>query len=360
METMLHAVIMAGGAGTRFWPASRADLPKQLLALDSDRTMIQATYDRIRGLVPPAKTMVVTNQALTKTVAEQLPELPPRSVIGEPCKRDTAPCIGLSAGIIARDDPDAVIVVMPADHVIRPTERFLADVRRAVRLVDSDPRRIITFGIRPTFPAETYGYIERGDRVSEEDGVYQVRMFREKPSAEKARQYLDSGLFYWNSGIFVWRARTIWDALCRFEPEMGQHLAPIVSAYGSPAFNAVFPDEFERIRGKSIDFAVMEKYQPVAVIEASFEWDDLGSWCSLARLRGSDHSGNTVIGRHLGIDTRGCIVRGDDQHLVVTMGMEDCIVVHTSDATLVARKQDEESIRKVVEQLRQRGWKEYL
>jgi mannose-1-phosphate guanylyltransferase len=356
---MLHAVIMAGGAGTRFWPASRAHLPKQLLALDSHRTMIQATFDRLDGLVAPSNILVVTNQALVELVTDQLPQLPRDAILGEPCKRDTAPCIGLAAGMIARADPDAVILVVPADHVIRTTQQFHADVRRALQLIHADPRCLITFGIRPTYPAEAYGYIERGESFAG-SGIFRVRLFREKPKAETARQYLDSGRFYWNSGIFVWRASTIWDAIRSFEPQMGEHLATIVSAGGSPGFPRVFQQSFERIQGKSIDFAVMEKYDRVAVIEASFAWDDVGSWCSLARLRGADHDGNTAIGRHLGINTRGCIIRGDDGHLIVTLGIEDCIVVHTPDATFVARKQDEESVRNVVELLRQRGWTEYL
>jgi mannose-1-phosphate guanylyltransferase len=356
---MLHALIMAGGAGTRFWPASRARLPKQLLSLHSDRTMIQATYDRIRDLVSPQQTLVVTNQAIVGAISEQLPELPASAILGEPCKRDTAPCIGLAAGLILRSDPSAVMVVLPADHVIRPTNQFHATIRQAVELIGEDPRRIVTLGIRPSYPAETYGYIEREEQLAGRN-AYRVRMFREKPNAATAEQYLASGRFYWNSGIFVWRAETIWRALSGFEPEMAACLAKIVQSCGQPGFSQVFQQSFSQIQGKSIDYAVMEKYDPVVVIEASFEWDDVGSWRSLARLRSSDSDGNTVVGRHLGVNTRGCIVRGGDEHLIVTLGMEDCIIVHTPDATLVAKKQDEESVRQVVEQLRQRGWEEFL
>ena len=356
---MLHPVIMAGGAGTRFWPASRANLPKQLLTLASERSMIQATFDRLRGLAEPNQVLIVTNDALVKSVAEQLPELPSQSVLGEPCKRDTAACVGLAAGIIARSDPSGTMLVLPADHVISPLDRFQEAVRRATKLVENDPSLIVTFGVPPTYPAESYGYIERGDTLAK-DNVFKVRMFREKPNAATAQQYLASGNFYWNSGIFVWNAKTIWDALRQFEPEMVEQLDKIVAAYGSAEFPRVFRERFEKIRGKSIDYAVMERYPNVAVIEVSFDWDDVGSWQSLTRLRGTDQDGNTVIGRHLGVKTHGCIVRTDDQHLVVTLGMDDCIVVHTPDATLVARKQDEESVRKVVEMLKERGWTEFL
>jgi mannose-1-phosphate guanylyltransferase len=292
-------------------------------------------------------------------VAQQLSELPPSAVLGEPCKRDTAACVGLAAGIIAKSDPQGTMLVLPADHVISPVERFQDAVRRATKLVQDDPSLIVTFGVPPTYPAESYGYIERGEALAK-DNVFKVRIFREKPNAVTAKQYLASGNFYWNSGIFVWNAKTIWDALREFEPEMVEQLDKIVAAYGSAEFSRVFRERFEKIRGKSIDYAVMERYPNVAVIEVSFDWDDVGSWQSLTRLRGTDDQGNTVIGRHLGVNSKGCIVRTNDEHLVVTLGMEDCIVVHTPDATLVARKQDEESVRKVVELLKEKDWTEFL
>jgi mannose-1-phosphate guanylyltransferase len=362
---MLHAVIMAGGAGTRFWPASRAAQPKQLLNLIGDRTMIQATADRVAEFVAPQDTLVVTNQVLVEAIREQLPELPTTAVIGEPCKRDTAPCIGLAAAIIARDDEDATMLVMPADHVIRSTELFHAAIKHAVEVVAQHAQRIVTFGIRPSYPAEGFGYIERGDLLEtagEPTGIatYQVKMFREKPSAEVAEQYLAAGDFYWNSGIFVWKAKTILDALAEHEPEMHSQVTKIASVYGEDQFTETLGREFEKIQGKSIDYAVMEKYDDVAVIEAPFDWDDVGNWRSLSRQRGTDDDGNTVVGRHLAVSSRGCIVRTSEKHLVVTLGMEDCIVVHTPDATLVARKHDEEAIRQVVDLLKQNQWDEYL
>lgn len=355
---MLHVIIMAGGAGTRFWPASRAKLPKQLLDLVSDRTMIQATVDRARGLTSNDKLMVVTNESLVAAMREQLPELSAESILGEPCKRDTAPCVGLAAGLVRQRDEDATMLVMPADHVIKTTEKFHSAVNLASKLVDEDPRRIVTFGIRPTYPAESFGYIERGAALQPD--VFQVRMFREKPDLNTAKQYLADGTFYWNSGIFLWRAKTIDDALARYEPAMHQQLAQIVARHGHADFTSTFAREFAAIQGKSIDYAVMERYEHVVVVEAPFLWDDVGSWQALSRLRDRDDQGNTVLGKHLGLNTRGCIIRGEDEHLIVTLGMEDCIVVQTADATLVARKQDEESVRKLVELLRERGWDEYL
>jgi len=356
---MLHAVIMAGGSGTRFWPASREAKPKQLLDLAGSKTMIQATAARLSGAVPPERILVLTNERQVEPICQQLPELPPESVIGEPCKRDTAPCIGLAAMHVSRNDDDATMLVLPADHVIEPDEAFRQAVAQAVELVDRKPTRIVTFGIRPTYPAESYGYIERGEPIAA--AAFKVVQFREKPKADVARQYCDSGDFYWNSGIFVWRARTILDSLARYEPEMFARLEAIESAAGSDDFDTVFHREFAAIVGKSIDYAVMERADDVAVIEAPFQWDDLGSWQSLARLRGADEAGNTIAAeRHLGLNTTGTIVRSEGNHLIVTVGLTDCIVVHTDGATLVANKHDEESVRDVVKRLKAMGWEEYL
>jgi mannose-1-phosphate guanylyltransferase len=360
---MLHAVIMAGGAGTRFWPASRANMPKQLLALVGKQTMLRQTVDRLGDLVTPEQTLIVTNERLIPTIRQQIPELPDSSLVGEPCKRDTAPCIGLAALLISRRDPDAIMAVLPADHVIRSASRFQDAVRQAVGMVKKEPDRIVTFGIRPTYPAETFGYIQRGARIDIHDEAaptFVVRRFREKPNVATATEYLASGDFYWNSGIFVWKAKTILDALRQRQPEMLHHLEAIGGAWGTPQQHEVLTREFSLIKGISIDYAVMEHATNVAVIEAPYDWDDLGSWQSLARLAGTDRFDNTIIGRHLGMNTTGTIVRTDDQHLVVTVGLKDCLVVHTPEATLVANKHDEESIREIVKMLETRGWTEYL
>jgi mannose-1-phosphate guanylyltransferase len=360
---MLHAVIMAGGSGTRFWPASRAATPKQLLALVGKQTMLRQTVDRLGDLVTPATTLIVTNERLLPSTAEQLPELPAASLVGEPCKRDTAPCIGLAALLVSRDDPDATMAVLPADHVIRRTERFQTAIRQAVALVNKQPDRIVTFGIVPTYPAETFGYIQRGAGIDLAGGAaptFVVRRFREKPDAATAADYVNSGDYYWNSGIFVWKAQTILAALAQRQPEMLTHLKAIVASWGAPEQDETFRREFAAIKGISIDYAVMEHARNVAVIEAPFDWDDLGSWRSLSRWSTSDPHDNTIIGRHLGVNTAGAIIRTDDKHLVVTVGLKDVLVVHTPDATLVANKHDEEAIREIVKQLEARGWHDYL
>ncbi len=364
---MLHAVIMAGGSGTRFWPASRAATPKQLLQLVGDATMIRQTVDRLDGLVTPEQTLVVTNERLVDTIQKQLPELPPTSIVGEPCKRDTAPCIGLAAMLVSRDDPDATMAVMPADHVISPVEAFQGAIMQAAAMVDHSPGQIVTFGIKPSYPAEIFGYIQRGESTSADGSpappptpTYAVKQFREKPDALTAAKYLDAGDYYWNSGIFIWKAKTILDALAKRQAKMLGHLEKIVADWGTEKQAKTLTTEFTAIEGISVDYAVMEHATDVAVIEAPYSWDDLGGWQSLARLQGTDDAGNTIVGKHLGFNTTGTIVRTDDEHLVVTLGLNDCIVVHTQNATLVANKNDEESIRKVVKELEARGWSEYL
>ncbi len=356
---MLHAVIMAGGSGTRFWPASRQNLPKQLLNLAGQQTMIQATCRRLGDLAPAERVLIVTNRRLVDAIRRQLPELPPGAVLGEPCKRDTAPCVGLAAVLIRNQDPDGVMAVMPADHVIGPDEVFQAALRRAYQLVLDDPSRIVTFGVKPSYPAESFGYIQRGSALTE-SGAYQVERFREKPDAATAKRFVESGDFYWNSGIFVWSIATILEALERWEPEMYARLQTIGGAADSADFAEVLEREFTAIQGKSIDYAVMEHYPNTIVLEAPFQWDDLGSWGALPRLLQADAQGNAASGRHLLIDAANCIVRSNDEHLVALLGMKDCIVVHTDDATLVAHRDDEESVRKIVAALAERGWENHL
>lgn len=360
---MLHAIVMAGGSGTRFWPASRAALPKQLLPLAGEQTLLEDTVDRLDGLVPPDRVMVVTAARLLDAVRRQLPRVPDAGLVGEPCKRDTAPCIGLAALLVSRHDPDAIMAVMPSDHVIRPAEGFRAAIRQAAALVERSPDRLVTFGIKPTYAAECFGYIQQGERLEclpAAAAVHTVARFREKPPASVAQEYLEAGNYLWNGGIFVWKAATILAALAERQPECLTHLNRITDAWDTPARDAVFAEEFAAIKGISIDYAVLEHARDVVVIEAPFSWDDLGGWSAVARQRGGDSDGNTIVGRHLGIDSSRTIVHAGDDHLVVTMGLTDMLVVHTPDATLVAHRAHEEAVRKVVAELEKRGWTEFL
>jgi len=360
---MVHAIVMAGGSGTRFWPASRAALPKQLLALAGERTLLEDTIARLDGLVPPERTMVVTAARLLDAIRRQAMSLPAACLVGEPCKRDTAPCIGLAALLVSKDDPDATMVVMPSDHVIRPAEAFRAAIRQAERLVEASPGRLVTFGVRPTYPAESFGYIQQGSPLEVSSGdapAHAVAAFREKPPATVAAEYLAAGNYLWNAGIFVWKASTILKALAERQPECLAHLERIVAAWNSPNRDAVFAHEFAAIKGISIDYAVLEHARDVVVIEAPFGWDDLGGWSAVARQLGTDDRGNTFVGRHLDIDSTGTLVHTDGSHIVVTLGLADTLVVHTPDATLVANRSREEEVKKVVAELESRGWSDCL
>jgi mannose-1-phosphate guanylyltransferase len=284
---------------------------------------------------------------------------------------------------VSRDDADATLVVMPADHVIRRADQFQAAVRHGARLVDDHSQkethagRIVTFGIRPSYAAEIFGYIQRGTPLetdsiqiskkanlansnSSDFPTYQVKQFREKPDLTTATKYLASGDYYWNSGIFVWKAQTILSALAERQSQMLSHLQAIVDAWDTDLQQSILEQEFAAIDGISIDYAVMEHATDVVVIEAPFDWDDLGGWQSLSRMLGSDPQGNTLVGKQLTMNCSGTIVRSTEDHLVVSLGLTDCIIVHTADATLVANRHDEESIRAVVKELQSRGWNEYL
>jgi mannose-1-phosphate guanylyltransferase len=259
-------------------------------------------------------------------------------------------------------DADGIMIVMPSDHVIEPKAEFHRAIRAGVKLIQDDPERIVTFGIRPSYPAESFGYIQRGNPLPSEAGIaaFAVERFREKPDRATAEGYLSAGSFYWNSGIFLWKAKTILDALARFEPEIYEAIQKIAASIGTPHFQRSFVEHFEPIKGKSIDFAVMERYSNVAVVEAPFSWDDVGSWQAIARLITPDAQGNATEGPFLGIESTNMIVRTESDHLVVTIGMNDTIVVHTPDATLVAPKSEEERVREVVKQLAELGMQQYL
>lgn len=357
---MLHAVIMAGGSGTRFWPESRTTLPKQLLKLAGEETMIQATASRCAPWIATERTWVVTNAVQIDKTREQLPEFLAGNGIVEPCARNTAPCIGLAAITLLKQDPDAIMLVMPADHVIQPKEKFQEAVNSAVALIEQDPSRFVLFGVKPTFPSTGFGYIERGDSLDESWKSFKVASFREKPDRDKAQHYINSDRFYWNCGIFVWRADQILKSLAEHEPEIKERLDEINKYLGTVNYESTLAEQFPQMNSISVDYAVLERATTCCVLEAPFEWDDVGSWHALQRLKGVDENENTVDGPHVGLDTKGCVVRSTGDHFIGTIGLEDVIVVHTPDATLVAKKHDENAIKQLVDMMREKGFDGYL
>lgn len=355
---MLHAVVMAGGSGTRFWPKSRRNRPKQLLRLYGDATMLQQTVARIAPLVAPEWVMVITGIDQADAVRAQLPQVPPENVVAEPCPRDTAPCVGLAAEIIARKDPAGTMIVMPADHVIEPPEKFQATVRAAVSVIDADPTAFVTFGIKPTRPETGYGYIERGEALPRLDGIahHRVAQFREKPDLATAERFLAEGRFAWNSGIFVWRARAILDALKTHRPGLAASLARVGQTLGTPEEAATITREFPLMEKIPIDKAVMEKATNVRVLEVVYDWNDVGDWRALTALVPTDDQGNTTQGAVLSADTSGSIIVSDDGGLIATLGVKDLVIVQSGGATLIARKDQLDKLKSLVEGLDKAGF----
>ena len=355
---MLHAVVMAGGSGTRFWPKSRRNRPKQLLNLYGDATMLQQTVARIAPLVPPGRVLIITGSDQADAVRAQLPDVPPGNVVAEPCPRDTAPCVGLAAAIVAKRDPDGTMIVMPADHVISPPEPFLRTVRAAVAVVDADPTAFVTFGIKPTHAETGYGYIERGERIGAPDGIalHKVAQFREKPDRVTAERFLADGRFAWNSGIFLWRARAILDALATHRPAIAASLDRIAPALGTDDETAVIGREFPGMERIPIDKAVMEKATNVRVMEVVYDWNDVGDWRALTALVPPDASGNTAQGPVHLVETTNTIVVSDGGGLIATLGVDDLVIVQSGGATLVARKDQLDKLKALVEGLDKAGF----
>ena len=362
---MLHAMIMAGGGGTRFWPRSRDQRPKQFLSFTGDRTLLQETVDRIAAQVPPERTWVLTGEAYVRETVEQLPELPASHIIGEPCRRDTAPCVGLGAALIAKEDPDATIIVMPADHVIEPVAEFNRAVHAAEQFANDFPTSLLTFGIPPTFPSTGYGYIRLGANAGKRQEVpaCTVTEFKEKPDEETAERYVVSGEYLWNSGIFVWKPGAILGELKVRRPDIHASVMRMAGAHDTPAWMETFRAEFAAIKGTSIDFAVMQDAAAagkVLVLKAPYTWDDVGSWLALERRNAQDANHNTVQGLHVGVDTNECVVVSDAGHLIGTLGVKDLIIIQCGDATLVTTRKKESEVRRLVDEIKAKGLGRYL
>jgi len=362
---MLHAVIMAGGSGTRFWPASRADRPKQVLAVAGRDPLVKATVDRLEGLVPADRTLVLTNRRQAPLLREILAPLPPEQVVAEPTPRDTAPCIALAALLVRRRDPEGVMAVLPADQVIGPRERFQAALEAAAGVAAREDA-LITFGIEPTFPATGYGYIRYGKKHSEAGGIsfHRVEAFTEKPDRERARQWFDQGGYHWNSGIFLWRAETILAEIERHAPGLGEVVAQLEAALGTDRWEEALAEHFPRCPRNSIDREIMEKSTLALIAPAPFRWDDLGSWQALPAHHQADEGGNVAItpggGSHLDLDSRDLVVYAEGKHLVATIGLAGLTIVQTGEATLVCPTERAQEVKEMVELLRRRGREDLL
>ncbi|HUI65999.1 MAG TPA: mannose-1-phosphate guanylyltransferase [Bacteroidota bacterium] len=357
------AVIMAGGVGTRFWPRSREKFPKHLLQLFGKGTMIQNTVKRLEPLVPPQDVLVVTNRLQKSQVVKQLPQLPEENIIVEPVGRNTAPCIGLAALHVHRMDPEAIMIVLPADHLIGDEKEF----QRVLTLASETAREsasLITIGITPSFPETGYGYIqfvgeEGPQNPYHERGVLRVKTFAEKPNQQTAERFLASGDFLWNSGMFVWRVDTILKQIEKCLPDTYGQLQKIDAAIGTSHYQQTLETAYGMIRGISIDYGVMEKAEAAYVIPGSFGWNDIGSWDEVYRVSGKDDSGNSVTGKVIQKDTKNTYIYSPDK-VVATVGVEDLIIVNTEDALLICRRGRSQDVKEVSDYLKRKQMNEYL
>lgn len=360
---MEYAVIMAGGRGTRLWPFSRNDRPKQILPIVRGKSLLQLSYERLRALLPADRIFVCTAAAQKQIVLENLPELPPDNVLGEPQGRDTANAVGFPATVLLKRDPDAVMAVVTADHVIEPVDQFIRSIKTAFEVVAEQPRALVTFGLIPTHGHTGLGYIQRGEQLalkSGSKGAYRVIKFIEKPPKPDADRFVESGRYYWNSGMFVWRCDTVLNELAIHLPEAHQGLSKIGQAWNTASAQDVLNQVYPTLTRKSIDYAVMEPASlgkgkaHVVVVEMPVQWLDVGSWPALADTLMTDDHDNAVDARvHVLVDSfNNIVISHDPDHLVALLGVSDMIVVHTADATLVCPKTDDQRVKELVDRVK--------
>ncbi|HAU38625.1 MAG TPA: mannose-1-phosphate guanylyltransferase [Phycisphaerales bacterium] len=357
---MRYAVILAGGAGQRLWPLSRETRPKQLLRLVSGKSLLEMAVERLEGLFDMEHILVVTNAEYADQVAAALPALPRENLIGEPMGRDTSNAIALAVELLAARSPDATMAVFTADHVIRPKDVFQQCVRAAIDAAEANDDALLTFGIRPTWPHSGLGYIHFGQKLS--DGVHRVLGFKEKPDHTTARRYVESGDYYWNSGMFIWKLGAIRAAMNEFLPDSMRKLAPVGQAVAAGQdLRALLADIYPQLQKISIDYAVMEKAHKVLVVELKCEWLDVGSWPALEDVLEADEADNVVVAENVALlDSFRNIVVSENGHLLAVLGIDDCIVVHSGDATLVCNKSDSQRIKELVGYLERKFGKKFL
>lgn len=357
---MLHVVIMAGGSGTRFWPASRSARPKQFLELATERSLLRETYERIAPLAPPERTWVVTAESTARLSRQVLPELPDGNVLGEPSGRDTAACVGFAALAALASDPEAVCVVLPADHVIPDGQALRSALAAGAEHVDGHGG-LLTFGIRPTAPETGFGYLLLGEAAasSASSAVHRLERFVEKPDAATAERYLAHGGYLWNSGMFAWRAEDLLAEIRRQLPRLAAGLDEIANAFGSPQEAEVLARLYPTLQRISVDYGVMEGAAQGWVLPVDFGWSDVGSWPALREVKPADEHGNVTRGRVVAVDSRDSVIVSEGP-VVGVAGVENIVVVATEDAVLVVPADRAQEVKTIVERLQDAGWDDVL
>jgi len=359
---MQYGVIMAGGAGTRLWPLSSRETPKQLLPVVKGKSLLQLSYERLRGILPAERIYVCTGEHFRQKVLANLPELPSDNLLGEPEGRDTANAVGFPAAVLKKRDPDAVFAIVTADHVIEPIEVFQQALQTSFAVVEKDPLALVTFGITPTYAHTGLGYIQRGEAIAGFESVYQVQAFKEKPDKPTADRYVESGRYYWNSGMFVWRADTVLIELGTHLPESFKGLSQIADAWGTPDQDKTLKEAYPKLPKISIDYGVLEPASQrkgkahVVAVEMPVQWLDVGSWPALAETLHTDEKDNaTDCQTSIFLDSdNNIVVSTAPEHLMSLIGVSDMIIVHTPNATLVCPKSEAQRVKEVVNKAREK------
>lgn len=358
-----YAIIMAGGVGTRFWPMSTTQHPKQFIdILGTGRTLLQQTYDRLLGVCDNTKIYVVTSNAYQKLVAEQLPNLPLENILTEPARKNTAPCVAYASYKIHKLDPKAITIVAPSDHLIKKESTFVKAIKSCFTKAEKEDC-LITLGIKPTRPDTGYGYIQiKESDVSEKDNrIYKVKTFTEKPDHDMARFFMDSGDFLWNSGIFIWSTQSIINAMEKSDPELANVFKEGWDSYNTKKEKEFINKAYAVCKNISIDYSVMEKAKNVYVRSSIFGWSDLGTWGSLYTHINKDKNRNALVGKNIiTYDSKNCIVQVPNEKLVVLQGLEDYIVVESEGVLMICKKQDEQQIRDFVNDVKVNKGEKYV
>jgi len=362
---MDYAVIMAGGTGKRLWPLSRQKRPKQVLELLDGQTLLRQCFERLRPIFDIRNIIVLTNAGYADMVREDLSELPFNNVIAEPVVRDTAGAIGLVSTVLSKYDSEATIAVLTADQIIEPVEVLQQGIKDALSFINNNPDDMITFGIQPTFASTSLGYIKcgkSGKHPNCKNKVYSVDAFREKPDEKTAKEYLDTGQYFWNSGMFVWKAGTILAYLKKFLPEAGEPLAKIQADWDSPNQQQTLQEYFVKLPKISIDYAVMEKADKVSAIKLDCQWLDMGSFTALADVISSDKDNNIVVADQSELlDCRKSIIITEDKgHLIAAIGLENMVVAHSPDATLICHIDETQRLKELLNLIREHGGEKFL
>jgi mannose-1-phosphate guanylyltransferase len=351
---VIYGVILAGGRGERFWPLSRIDKPKQFLKLTSDKTMLEETILRVRPLIPLEAIRIVSSESMSDQILASASYLSEKHIISEPFGRNTCLAIGLAAIHLAKEDPNAVMAVLSADHLIRPPEKLLKILEDGCAIAQTE-QQLITIGIPPTRPDTAYGYIKLGDemRTRHESVVYKVSAFAEKPKAVVAQEYYYSRRYLWNSGMFIWTAQAILKAISQCQPEMGKLLEEYGKSIGTPAELEARRHLYEKATSISIDYAVLENTAEVLVIRADIVWDDIGSWTALERYKELDGENNVLVGETLPLDTFETTIYNNADGLIATLGVSDLVIVRSDNITLVAHKTRLDQIKVLLTRLKE-------